>query len=94
MAVRDFVDAAGVVWRVWETRPTSRATLNSGYENGWLTFESSGSLRRLTPIPPEWERFSERQLEQLCAAATGASRRGRPERGRRESGPAAPPLAP
>ena len=52
MASKDFTDASGMNWRVWNTVPISGAVINPGFEKGWLTFESdSGSLRRLAPIP-------------------------------------------
>lgn len=76
MAVRDFTDPAGVAWRVWHTKPIADAPRIPGYERGWLTFESSsGSVRRLTPVPLDWERVSDVQLAMLCRAATDAPQR-------------------
>lgn len=34
---------------------------------GWLVFESDREKRRLAPIPPGWERMSDRGLAELCA---------------------------
>ena len=76
MAVREFTDAAGTTWRVWQTRPTTDAVPIPGYERGWLSFESSsGTIRRLTPVPLDWERVSDVQLALLCRAATEVRRR-------------------
>lgn len=74
MPVRDFIDAAGVRWQVWETRPTTGATALPGYETGWLTFEAGAQLRRLAPIPARWEQLPERELERLCHRAVDGRR--------------------
>lgn len=75
MAVRDFTDPEGATWRVWHTQPTTDARM-PGYERGWLTFESaSGVVRRLTPVPLDWEHVSEVQLSMLCRAAALAPAR-------------------
>ena len=77
MAVREFVDTEGVFWRVWSTRPSSRVALVLGYEEGWLTFESAASLRRLAPVPDAWEALGDRELERLCRTAGPVRRRVR-----------------
>jgi hypothetical protein len=74
MAVREFVDSIGVKWRVWNTRPSRGEMLSGEFEHGWLTFESTTSLRRCTPIPPGWETAAPDRLELLCRAATGTRR--------------------
>lgn len=62
------------------------AHLDGGYEHGWLTFErldpgeetdgaSSSYVRRLTPIPREWETVPEQRLELMCRAAEEVRRR-------------------
>ena len=81
MATRDFEDGRGISWRVWSTVPISGAVINSGFENGWLTFESSaGSLRRLAPIPAGWEAVPSERLAALCEAATEVPRHTGPFR--------------
>ena len=84
MAYREFMDSKGVGWRVWSTVPSSGSHLRGGYENGWLTFECTGdeatTLRRLVPIPADWETAAEDRLELMCGAATEISRFAR-ERG-------------
>jgi hypothetical protein len=80
MAVREFVDVAGLPWRVWCTRPSSRVALMLGYEEGWLTFESAASLRRLMPVPAGWDDLPDRELERLCADAKPVVRRVRQAR--------------
>ena len=77
MPVREFVDAAGVPWRVWNTTPSSRVALTLGYEDGWLTFEADGILRRLKPVPPGWDELADAELERLCRSAGPVTRRFR-----------------
>ena len=77
MAHRQFTDAAGVVWRVFETDPTAfpadwehrAAMLHADFLGGWLTFASSGETRRLAPIPPAWLEMPAEQLGLLCRGA-------------------------
>jgi hypothetical protein len=73
----EFVDSNGVTWRVWNTIPTARATLSGEFDRGWLTFESAVGLRRLAPIPPNWEAATPDRLELMCRAATEPARRTR-----------------
>jgi hypothetical protein len=75
MPVRSFVDADGTQWRVWATIPTGVTVLSSGFDKGWLTFESEKSLRRLTPIPRDWEEASHSRLDLMCRAAMTVPRR-------------------
>ena len=37
---------------------------------GWLAFETFGEKRRLTPVPPGWDRYSDAQLEELRSGAS------------------------
>jgi hypothetical protein len=69
MPVREFVDSSGVKWRVWNTRPSRGEMLSGEFEHGWLTFQSVTSLRRCTPIPPDWETAPPTRLEQICRQA-------------------------
>ena len=56
----------------------SRAAVSSGFEQGWLTFESDLEKRRLVPIPEGWEVLSDAALAALCARATPVAKwRGR-----------------
>lgn len=87
MPSREFVDSKGVLWRVWSTVPTGGSVRVTKYVDGWLTFESPESLRRLVPLPPNWEDSSIERLELMCRAAqdvprhTGPfARAARPER--------------
>jgi hypothetical protein len=66
----EFTDSNGVTWRVWNTVPSTRATLSGEYEKGWLTFESPLSRRRLAPVPTEWEVAPPDRLELMCRAAS------------------------
>ena len=83
-AYREFVDSNGVSWRVWSTVPSAGSRLRGGFDQGWLTFERTSPdqsatakpLRRLVPIPTEWETASDGQLDQMCRAAEEVARPG------------------
>jgi hypothetical protein len=80
MAYREFVDSRGVSWRVWSTVPTAGSRLRGGFDQGWLTFESTNPketvLRRLVPIPADWESAPNERLELMCRAADEVVRPG------------------
>jgi hypothetical protein len=69
MALRNFTDSAGTVWRVWNTTPQPGAVYEASHKTGWLTFESAAVRKRLAPIPPGWEEASAERLELMCRAA-------------------------
>jgi hypothetical protein len=72
MGYVEFTDATGRSWRVWHTVPElaqHRITLPQEWNDGWLTFESSGDKRRLAPVPAEWESLPPQRLELLCRMA-------------------------
>ena len=81
MAYREFVDSKGVSWRVWSTIPTPVSRLGGGFDQGWLTFQRTSPenpakafpLRRLVPIPGDWEGASPNRLELLCLSAEEVS---------------------
>jgi hypothetical protein len=81
MAVRDFVDAEGVSWKVWpvvpeELQPKTAAEDYLGeYEAGWLCFESTVERRRLPEYPKNWEQLSESELCALLRLATVVPKR-------------------
>jgi hypothetical protein len=71
MGYREFIDSVGMVWKVWNTVPVAGAVLGSEMQKGWLTFESmTCSLRRLTPVPDDWQLLSAEKLEALCTKAS------------------------
>lgn len=81
MASKDFTDASGMNWRVWNTVPISGAVINPGFEKGWLTFESdSGALRRLAPIPAGWEQLPAERMNDLLRRANEVPRHTGPMR--------------
>ncbi|HVE79900.1 MAG TPA: hypothetical protein VNA89_13625 [Gemmatimonadaceae bacterium] len=41
-----------------------------GLEGGWLVFDAPAERRRITPIPGDWERATDAELEALCRGAT------------------------
>jgi hypothetical protein len=51
-----------------ETRPR-RMRIAAPLAAGWLCFECTTEKRRLVPVPPGWQRMSDRGLEELCARA-------------------------
>ena len=81
MAYREFLDSAQVLWRVWATYPSVGKILSKGFENGWLTFESSVERRRLAPIPAQWEALPDAKLQSLLKDAA-ATRKKRPSNGK------------
>ena len=80
MAYREFLDSKGVSWRVWSTVPSAGTRLRGGFDQGWLTFErtspQTNTLRRLVPIPVDWETVSESKLELMCYSAEEVTRPG------------------
>jgi hypothetical protein len=87
----EFVDSNGVTWRVWNTVPIARTSLSGEFERGWLTFESAATLKRLAPVPANWETSTPDRLELMCRAALEVPRRTRPDS---EAGAAAEPESP
>ena len=87
--VRDFVDAEGRTWHVWEVPPEQLSGRRPGayageYETGWLAFESvdGGERRRLPRYPRDWRELGPGAIEALCRDAQPvAPRRRRPAPG-------------
>lgn len=77
MALREFSDSQGRRWRVWDIRPDQLhgATRAEDYLqnmiHGWLAFEPAGGgeKRRLSPIPPNWEKAPDEELEDMLERA-------------------------
>jgi hypothetical protein len=81
MPNKDFTDASGMGWRVWNTVPISGAVINPGFEKGWLTFESDmGALRRLAPIPDGWDELPTAKLIELLRQSREVPRHTGPMR--------------
>jgi hypothetical protein len=80
MPSKEFVDSNGVAWRVWSTVPTGGAVRVAKFTEGWLTFESGEKLRRLAPLPPNWENATVERLELMCRAANEVKRHTGPFR--------------
>ena len=84
MAVREFSDSNGMLWRAWDVTPESihpmtRAEdyLDACYREGWVVFESGDGKdkRRYCPPPAGWSEFSVDELEDLLARAEPVSQR-------------------
>ena len=62
-------DRRGVRWDVFavytDARVAARWHLEPPYSQGWLCFDSPSEKRRLAPIPPQWYRLGNAQLEAL-----------------------------
>jgi hypothetical protein len=77
MPYREFQDAAGRSWEVWEVNPESsersEAELHPGVPQtltgGWLAFQCKSERRRLAPIPQGWCDCNEEQLLALLESA-------------------------
>ena len=74
MPHRDFRDDAGREWQIWDVIPAMHREpphdeLPARLRDGWLAFQCSGELRRLTPIPMNWPGLSDAELAQLVAEA-------------------------
>src|ERR1700704_3818129 len=76
MAARTFADSAGAIWEVFEVHRSSTkpGAVSGGLEQGWLSFTSGDTKRRLAPIPPAWETSPDAELERLCSTARGVPR--------------------
>jgi hypothetical protein len=46
-----------------------RPVLAGSLSNGWLCFEGATEKRRLSPIPENWARSTDSQLEEYCRLA-------------------------
>lgn len=73
MASRNFEDANGVRWTVWEVIPhglgSTGVRVRPEFAAGWLAFQTGDERRRLTPIPEGWEHCTDAQLARMCARA-------------------------
>ena len=77
MASREFTSPDGVQWTVWSVTPQDMSVAlkrltGSGEDRRtpWLAFQSStGSKRRLTPVPPDWESSDDAALIALWDGA-------------------------
>jgi|SRR5579884_1274277 len=107
MALRTFVDSAGVEWQAFDVVPRDqerrqydrrsssgaepdddedrreadrRLTVGrasqrlGGPDAGWLCFDHNGDRRRLSPIPADWTRCDDVQLELYCRSARPVKR--------------------
>ena len=89
--LREFVDAVGKEWRVWEVKPgSSGRRINperylGEYVKGWLTFECLRDevRKRLPNPPPDWFGMADADLDRLLPRAIDV-----PKRTPKASGPA------
>ena len=74
MPVREFTEAGGRQWRVWDVRPEAvepktrdEVYLARMFHTGWLVFETAteDEKRRLAPIPEGWSDLPDEELDAL-----------------------------
>jgi hypothetical protein len=81
--LRDFVDAEGREWRVWEVRPGSSGRPANPerylgeYVKGWLAFEClrDEARKRLPNHPPDWFRMPDAEIDRLLPRAVDVPKR-------------------
>ena len=81
MTLKEFPDAGGRRWTVWEVHPQQvdpaqrraqgMTEVRPSYREGWLAFlcVELHEKRRLIPIPAGWAELRDDELARLCAAA-------------------------
>jgi hypothetical protein len=69
MAIREFSDSAGMLWRIWATVPSTSGIVSDDLRAGWLSFDSDSGRRRLAPVPKDWESANNERLELWLGAA-------------------------
>jgi hypothetical protein len=81
MSLRTFTAADGSTWNVWNVVPTlarddRKLFLGMEMTEGWLCFESSssGTKRRIVPVPDGWETWSDGDLETALGRASDVHR--------------------
>ncbi|MEX2153941.1 MAG: hypothetical protein WD825_11430 [Gemmatimonadaceae bacterium] len=77
--MKTFRDSKNIEWTVFEVRRQVTAKgdwsyLPSGYNDGWLCFESPAAKRRLVRYPQRWRELGDAELEKLLAQALPAPR--------------------
>ena len=76
---RAFDDVAGVHWQAFAVHPSTpvgeRSGLPERFRGGWLSFESENEMRRVAPIPFNWEQLSIDELRELCQRGEKAPKR-------------------
>lgn len=81
--LREFLDAAGKEWRVWEVKPGASGRRANPerylgeYFKGWLAFECLGdeARKRLPNYPEDWFRMPDADLDQLLPRAAEVPKR-------------------
>jgi hypothetical protein len=81
--LRDFLDAAGREWRVWEVkpgasgRPTNPERYLGEYFKGWLAFEclQDEVRKRMPNYPTDWFRMTDADLDRLLPRAVDVPKR-------------------
>jgi hypothetical protein len=84
MPLREVHDDDGVLWLIYQVRPTATRKgvpqVQPGLAGGWLCFQSPQGKRRLAGVPDSWEMMEAVELLALMKKAelATASRRASP----------------
>ena len=78
-----FRDRRALERRVISSR---RAVMAPGLIDGWLCFEGPTEKRRLSPIPADWTRCADEELEAYCLQARPVRRSTEVDAPRRRAG--------
>ncbi|MGH7662868.1 MAG: hypothetical protein ACRENI_01000 [Gemmatimonadaceae bacterium] len=82
--MRQFADETGTIWEVWEVDQAALQGVRNkqfatGFESGWLCFDSGREKRRLAPVPADWRALAEEELRELLVAASVVRAIGTPD---------------
>jgi hypothetical protein len=72
---RRMFEADGVMWWVFDVMPSQSLMIDPALASGWLCFESKSELRRLAPIPDDWETASHVDLVRHLSTAVMSMRK-------------------
>jgi hypothetical protein len=76
---RVFEDYKGTRWHAFAVYPayanTEPASLPAAYREGWLAFRSETEMRRVAPLPLNWNELSIEELRELCHKAQSSTKR-------------------
>ncbi len=64
----------GTRWTVWEVHPrpaedSAGVGVRADFTGGWLAVQGSGHKRRISPIPDQWQSWTDERLADEVRAA-------------------------
>ena len=82
---RVFEDFCGNRWHAFAVYPedanSEPTALPEAYRKGWLAFRSEQEVRRVAPLPSNWNELSIDELRELCHKAAVAPKKAPPHQG-------------